>query len=44
MMDIGIAEQGHWSEPPPRFPFEAGRQFGRAWCAPPSLSAAVAQF
>jgi hypothetical protein len=28
----------------PAFPFEAGRQFGRASCAPPLLSAAVAQF
>lgn len=28
----------------PASPFEAGRQFGRASCAPPSLSAAVAQF
>jgi hypothetical protein len=44
MMDILIAEPDHWSEPPPRFPFEAGRPFGSAWCAPPSLSAAVAQF
>jgi hypothetical protein len=28
----------------PASPLDAGRQFGRAWCAPPSLSAAVAQF
>jgi hypothetical protein len=28
----------------PASPFEAGRQFGRASCAPPFLSAAVAQF
>jgi hypothetical protein len=44
MMDILIAEPDHWSEPPPRFPFAAGRPFGRASCAPPSPSAAVAQF
>jgi hypothetical protein len=28
----------------PASPLEAGRQFARAWCAPPLLSAAVAQF
>jgi hypothetical protein len=28
----------------PASPFEAGRQFGSASCAPPFLSAAVAQF
>jgi hypothetical protein len=28
----------------PASPFEAGRPFGRASCAPPFLSAAVAQF
>ena len=28
----------------PASPLDAGRQFGRAACAPPSLSAAVAQF
>ena len=28
----------------PASPFAAGRKFGRASCAPPFLSAAVAQF
>jgi hypothetical protein len=28
----------------PPFPLDAGRRFGRASCAPLSLSAAVAQF
>jgi hypothetical protein len=44
MTDIGIAEPVSGANRRPAFPFEAGRPFGSAACAPPSLSAAVAHF
>jgi hypothetical protein len=44
IMDIGIAEPVSGANRRPACPFEAGRQFERASCAPPFLPAAVAHF
>jgi len=44
LMRYGMANQVSGANRRPASPFDAGRQFGRASCAPPSLSAAVAHF